>query len=587
MSLFVDNTDDSDLLDQELMMAAQGPSSSSSSSRRRLQTSTRNRDREDRGNRGEPNTNAFRSNSSRRIMEEQQQQQQQQQQQPYHDQRTSSRDPPARNRGRSSPRTSNNGDQYQPNTVSPPPPDSDPPVRPGVQAVSNEEEDPRMAAEAAKMAQYESTNRTCRPRRQLKKVQPGAVPSNEVSEEEAAKMALFDYDRAQNHHRREREQRRQQREERRKRQLEKQEKLHLQPKDALYYQGDKEGYPDFNNNSFSSSCSLENDPDNWSQGSYSNDHEFDAMKNNISGHTNSTQSFSPSTSSNLDDFRPQESHAAVTPPPHQHHNQDQHYQQYQQQQQPSPPPYHHPNHHGPPEQQRQQHYYNQGRAASPPAHAAYDDYDLQPPPSNHQHQHQQQHPHRKQSPPASVGGGSFGQPVKYIEVSPGLQLRLRGADETRDCIARDFFSPCLCLHCNAELFCISDAAYIICPLCRELTPLSLEDIDNHEGGVGLGFNMQDLERMQWDAIAEQKQRQQKEEEQQQQQQGLGGSSHHSNSSGGGGRHRRRRHQEDQHYGREQQQHERHQYREDDVAPRRRERRSAPRRTGSGRGDDLF
>eukprot|EP00527_Entomoneis_sp_CCMP2396_P001226 CAMPEP_0198151822 /NCGR_PEP_ID=MMETSP1443-20131203/57269_1 /TAXON_ID=186043 /ORGANISM="Entomoneis sp., Strain CCMP2396" /LENGTH=216 /DNA_ID=CAMNT_0043817639 /DNA_START=90 /DNA_END=740 /DNA_ORIENTATION=- len=103
----------------------------------------------------------------------------------------------------------------------------------------------------------------------------------------------------------------------------------------------------------------------------------------------------------------------------------------------------------------------------------------------------------QRSSPRTVAGGlqiSHVQErkVSMIEISPGIRARLRGAAETRDCIGRDFFMPSLCNSCSLEMFCIQDAAYVLCPQCRVVNPISDVDEDFCEGGLGMGFTIEDL-----------------------------------------------------------------------------------------------
>lgn len=86
--------------------------------------------------------------------------------------------------------------------------------------------------------------------------------------------------------------------------------------------------------------------------------------------------------------------------------------------------------------------------------------------------------------------------VVWIEISPGVRVRLRGAAETRACIARDFFLPHLCFSCSLEVFCIQDASYLLCPQCRVVNPVATHDDFTHDGGLGLGFTIEELARIQ-------------------------------------------------------------------------------------------
>jgi hypothetical protein len=88
-----------------------------------------------------------------------------------------------------------------------------------------------------------------------------------------------------------------------------------------------------------------------------------------------------------------------------------------------------------------------------------------------------------------------------IEVSPGEFLRLRGADETWKAVLNDFYMPCLCICCEQTLFCIQDAVFVLCPICRVVSPLERVVYGDRcccDGGVGLGFTMDDLAKWQND-----------------------------------------------------------------------------------------
>jgi hypothetical protein len=83
-----------------------------------------------------------------------------------------------------------------------------------------------------------------------------------------------------------------------------------------------------------------------------------------------------------------------------------------------------------------------------------------------------------------------------IEVYPGEFLRLRGADETWHAIKYDFYMPCICICCNLTLFCIQDAIFVLCPTCRIVSPLEGVVLDGYDGGVGLGFTIEELSKWQ-------------------------------------------------------------------------------------------
>jgi hypothetical protein len=91
--------------------------------------------------------------------------------------------------------------------------------------------------------------------------------------------------------------------------------------------------------------------------------------------------------------------------------------------------------------------------------------------------------------------------TKTVEVSPGEHLRLRGADETWNAIRADSFVPCLCICCTSTLLCIDDAIFVLCPNCDAVSPIEgiLSDV-GYDGGVGLGFTMDELGK--WQSLIE-------------------------------------------------------------------------------------
>uniref|UniRef100_A0A7S3DSH9 Uncharacterized protein n=1 Tax=Entomoneis paludosa TaxID=265537 RepID=A0A7S3DSH9_9STRA len=101
-------------------------------------------------------------------------------------------------------------------------------------------------------------------------------------------------------------------------------------------------------------------------------------------------------------------------------------------------------------------------------------------------------------------------PAAMVEISPGVQVKLRGASETKECVRRDFFVPCQCCSCDLDMFCIQDADYVLCPQCRVVNPLDTHNNNDSKdskqptgpgGGLGLGFTMTDLAQMQQEAMA--------------------------------------------------------------------------------------
>jgi hypothetical protein len=89
-----------------------------------------------------------------------------------------------------------------------------------------------------------------------------------------------------------------------------------------------------------------------------------------------------------------------------------------------------------------------------------------------------------------VGGTPASSPA--IEVAPGIQLRLRGSQETWEAISRDYYVPGLCWGCSETIFVIQDAAYVLCPACRTVSPMDGTFEQPEVSGVGLGFTFDEL-----------------------------------------------------------------------------------------------
>lgn len=95
--------------------------------------------------------------------------------------------------------------------------------------------------------------------------------------------------------------------------------------------------------------------------------------------------------------------------------------------------------------------------------------------------------------------GRFHQPEEArIEIAPGHFARLRGAKETWKCIEEDFYLPVTCFCCSAEICCIMDASYVLCPQCRVVSPM--EGCGGADGGVGLGFTVEELRKWQHEIL---------------------------------------------------------------------------------------
>lgn len=97
-------------------------------------------------------------------------------------------------------------------------------------------------------------------------------------------------------------------------------------------------------------------------------------------------------------------------------------------------------------------------------------------------------------------GGAEGE--NRIMIAPGVTARLRGAKETWACIEQDAFLPTQCFCCEAEICCIMDASYVLCPACKVVSPL---ENGVEEGGVGLGFTFEDLQKWQYEILLKRQQ----------------------------------------------------------------------------------
>ena len=98
-------------------------------------------------------------------------------------------------------------------------------------------------------------------------------------------------------------------------------------------------------------------------------------------------------------------------------------------------------------------------------------------------------------------GGMGAAAAPQIEIAPGLSTRLRGAKETWEAVENDFYMPCSCFCCQKDLLCIMDANYVLCPMCKVVSPLEgCAAPGSMEGGCGLGFTMEDLAQWQYEIV---------------------------------------------------------------------------------------
>jgi hypothetical protein len=128
-------------------------------------------------------------------------------------------------------------------------------------------------------------------------------------------------------------------------------------------------------------------------------------------------------------------------------------------------------------------------------------------------------------------------PHGYMEIVPGQYVRLRGAEETWHAIRQDAYVPCICSGCGNTIFCMDDADYVLCPICREVSPVRYDDVVDDDvidttrtvttsvsshihttvpttttttiavgGGVGLGFTLESLGQWQADIVKQNRQK---------------------------------------------------------------------------------
>lgn len=78
-----------------------------------------------------------------------------------------------------------------------------------------------------------------------------------------------------------------------------------------------------------------------------------------------------------------------------------------------------------------------------------------------------------------------------LEIQPGLFLPLRGSQESLQAVEQKFVARTSCMSCETKLLCIQDAEYVLCPLCKVVSPV-LTNLGSSSGGsVGLGIQMND------------------------------------------------------------------------------------------------
>lgn len=74
-----------------------------------------------------------------------------------------------------------------------------------------------------------------------------------------------------------------------------------------------------------------------------------------------------------------------------------------------------------------------------------------------------------------------------LEIQPGLFLPLRGRKESLQAVEQNFVARTSCMSCETKLLCIQDAEYVLCPLCKVVSPVLTNLGSSGGGSVGLGI----------------------------------------------------------------------------------------------------
>lgn len=123
---------------------------------------------------------------------------------------------------------------------------------------------------------------------------------------------------------------------------------------------------------------------------------------------------------------------------------------------------------------------------------------------------------------SSLASSTADEALVHIEIG-AIRAPLRRGSDIIQAVARDMCLPAICTGCSADLFCIADALFIICPSCQSISPaeecytnhtnlLLLAAEDNNDTdtacrnrhGVALGFTYETLFQIQSDLAAEEK-----------------------------------------------------------------------------------
>lgn len=89
-----------------------------------------------------------------------------------------------------------------------------------------------------------------------------------------------------------------------------------------------------------------------------------------------------------------------------------------------------------------------------------------------------------------------------VEITPGDFQVLRGHKETLEYVRREQVASTVCLCCNDTIYAINDAALVVCPTCRSITPMqSSSSADSGSAdGLALGFTTYEWFEVQREAL---------------------------------------------------------------------------------------
>jgi hypothetical protein len=81
----------------------------------------------------------------------------------------------------------------------------------------------------------------------------------------------------------------------------------------------------------------------------------------------------------------------------------------------------------------------------------------------------------------AIASGNF-----KIEISPGVKVSLRGSEETKQALREGRIASVSCMECNSQGYVIDDAEYMLCSVCKCISP-NCNEGRKLKFGVGLGF----------------------------------------------------------------------------------------------------